>query len=179
MLEADAAASSQGFHDETFAVACFNNGVTVLDHRGLGGKRPLVSRRAILGLQEAGMFVVVSENRHLLRLYLVSDARERLAQQSPPSRDLPRVETISERVAGAARADRMAGPVVTAKPRRGRPKGTRSVPRQQIIDQFRSLWANYGRNPTQRELADNLQPRIEVRALQAHLTEYGLPWPIE
>jgi hypothetical protein len=65
------------------------------------------------------------------------------------------------------------------KPRRGRPKGTRSVPRQQIIDVFRSLRKNYGRPPTQAELAANLNPRIELRTLQAHLTDYGLPWPIE
>jgi hypothetical protein len=65
------------------------------------------------------------------------------------------------------------------KPRRGRPKGTRSVPRQQIIEVFRSLRKNYGRAPTQAELAANLSPRIEVRTLQAHLTAYGLPWPIE
>ena len=65
------------------------------------------------------------------------------------------------------------------KPRRGRPKGSRSVPRQQIIDVFRSLRKNYGRPPTQVELATNLSPRIERRTLQAHLKAYGLPWPIE
>ena len=32
---------------------------------------------------------------------------------------------------------------------------------------------------TQRELADNLSPRIAPRTLQQHLTDYGLPWPIE
>ena len=63
--------------------------------------------------------------------------------------------------------------------RRGRPKGTRSVPRKQIIDRFRSLRANYGRNPTEVELVANLNPRIEVRTLQEHLTDYELPWPIE
>lgn len=62
---------------------------------------------------------------------------------------------------------------------RGRPKGTRSVTRDEIFEKFRSLRTNYGRNPTQAELAANLQPRIEVRALQAHLTEYDLSWPIE
>jgi hypothetical protein len=65
------------------------------------------------------------------------------------------------------------------KPRRGRPKGTRSVPRQQIIEVFRSLRKNYGRAPTQAELAANLNPPIERRTLQAHLKDYGLPWPIE
>jgi DNA-directed RNA polymerase specialized sigma subunit len=53
------------------------------------------------------------------------------------------------------------------------------VPRQQIIDVFRSLRTNYGRPPTQAELAANLSPRIEVRTLQEHLSDYGLPWPIE
>jgi hypothetical protein len=70
-------------------------------------------------------------------------------------------------------------PVAEPKPRRGRPKGTRSVPRQQIIDVFRSLRKNYGRSPTQAELAANLTPRIELRTLQAHLKDYGLLWPIE
>ena len=64
-------------------------------------------------------------------------------------------------------------------PRRGRPKGTRSVPKQQIIGQFRALRTNYGRNPTQAELAANLKPRIMVRTLKDHLADYGLAWPIE
>jgi hypothetical protein len=62
---------------------------------------------------------------------------------------------------------------------RGRPKGTRSVPREQIIDVYRTLRRNYGRAPTQAELASNLSPRIATRTLQAHLAAYGLPWPIE
>jgi hypothetical protein len=72
-----------------------------------------------------------------------------------------------------------ADPATAQKPRRGRPKGTHSVPRQQIIDKFRSLLTNYGRAPTQDELAANLTPRIERRTLQAHLKDYSLPWPIE
>lgn len=76
-------------------------------------------------------------------------------------------------------ARRRRGPRAVAKPTRGRPKGTRSVPRQQVVDQFRSLRASYGRNPTQAELAANLNPRIEVRTLKDHLTDYGLTWPIE
>ena len=67
-------------------------------------------------------------------------------------------------------------------PRQRRPRGRRkgrSVARDEIFKKFRSLRANYGRNPTQRELADNLSPRIEPRTLQQHLTDYGLPWPIE
>ncbi len=179
MVEADEVASSQGLHDETFGVALLNGGVTFLGHKALAGERPLVSRRAVLGLREAGLFMVVSERRHLLRLYLAPDARQRLAQQSLPIGNLPRIETISARIAGAARADCRVGPAVTANRRPGRPKGTRSVPRQQIIDRFRSLHANYGRHPTQRELADNLDPRIEPRTLQQHLADYGLPWPIE
>lgn len=63
--------------------------------------------------------------------------------------------------------------------RRGRPKGTRSVTRAEIVEKFRALRVNYGRNPSQQELADNLKPRIDVRTLQGHLTAYGLPWPIE
>ncbi|MDP9272146.1 MAG: hypothetical protein M3O93_01225 [Chloroflexota bacterium] len=63
--------------------------------------------------------------------------------------------------------------------RRGRPKGTRSVTRAEIVGKFRALRENYGRNPTQAELAANLTPRIEVRTLNDHLTDYGLGWPIE
>jgi hypothetical protein len=68
-----------------------------------------------------------------------------------------------------------------AVPRRsaGRPKGTLSVPRDQIVAKFRALSTNYGRRPTQKELVANLEPRIEVRTLQDHLTAYELPWPIE
>ena len=63
--------------------------------------------------------------------------------------------------------------------RRGRPKGTITVTRTEIVGKFRALRTNYGRNPTQQELADNVKPRIEVRTLQDHLTAYNLPWPIE
>lgn len=63
--------------------------------------------------------------------------------------------------------------------RRGRPKGTVTVTRTEIVGKFRALRTNYGRNPTQQELADNVKPRIEVRTLQDHLTAYNLPWPIE
>ena len=66
-----------------------------------------------------------------------------------------------------------------ARPTRGRPKGTRSVTRDEIVEKFRSLRANYGRAPTQVELAANLKPRIETRTLQEHLSDYGLGWPIE
>jgi hypothetical protein len=62
---------------------------------------------------------------------------------------------------------------------RGRPKGTRSVPRDQIVEKFRALRSSYGRNPTQQELAASLEPRIEPRTLKAHLHDYGLPWPLE
>lgn len=63
--------------------------------------------------------------------------------------------------------------------RRGRPRGTIAVTRTEIVEKFRALRTNYGRNPTQQELADNVKPRIEVRTLQDHLTAYHLPWPIE
>ncbi len=63
--------------------------------------------------------------------------------------------------------------------RRGRPKGTLSVTRTDIVETFRALRTNYGRNPTQQELADNVKPRIDRRTLQSHLTSYDLPWPIE
>ena len=63
--------------------------------------------------------------------------------------------------------------------RRGRPPGTLSVSRDQYETTFRSLRLDYGRDPTQKELADNVDPRVGVRTLQKHLTTYGLNWPIE
>lgn len=72
-----------------------------------------------------------------------------------------------------------ASPPQTPVRRRGRPKGTRSVPKNQIVERFWSLRASYGRNPTQGELAENLEPPITVRTLGEHLDAYGLDWPIE
>jgi len=162
MVEADVTASSQGDRDETFAVIQLSDDSTFLGHKGFGAKRPQVSPRAVLGLREAGLFMVVSETRGLLRVYLANDARMRLAQYSEPP--------------GDSSGDHPA----RSRPRsRGRPKGTRSVTRDEILEKFRSLRANYGRNPTQAELAANLNPRIEVRTLKDHLTDYGLTWPIE
>lgn len=61
MVEADEVASSQGLHDETFAVVMPNGGGSFVQHTGFGGERPLVSKRALLGLREAGLFTVESE----------------------------------------------------------------------------------------------------------------------
>jgi hypothetical protein len=85
MVGADASASSQGSRDETFAIIRLNGGVHLLDHKGLDGRRPAVSQRAVLGLREAGLFRVVSETRSLLRVYLTSDAPAALETQSPNS----------------------------------------------------------------------------------------------
>jgi hypothetical protein len=62
---------------------------------------------------------------------------------------------------------------------RGRPKGSRAVTRDQIVTTFRLLRTQYGRAPTQPELCQRLEPRIEVRTLRDALHAYGLPWPIE
>jgi len=71
--------------------------------------------------------------------------------------------------------------VATPSPKRGRgrPKGSRTHTREAIVNRFRSLAKSSGRAPTQPELAANLEPKIEVRTLQEHLTAYGLSWPIE
>ena len=62
---------------------------------------------------------------------------------------------------------------------RGRPKGTRTASRQQIVDAYRSFRVTTGKPPTQAQLAINLDPPVAQRTLQAWLREYGLPWPIE
>ena len=63
--------------------------------------------------------------------------------------------------------------------RRGRPKGTRSASREQIIDAYRTFRDSHQRKPTQAQLAANLRPPIAPRTLQDLLREYRLPWPLE
>jgi hypothetical protein len=76
-------------------------------------------------------------------------------------------------------------PAVTPDPQtpprraRGRPKGSRTVTRDQILTTFRQLRTQFGRPPTQPELCRRLEPRIEVRTLREAMDAYGLPWPIE
>jgi hypothetical protein len=84
-----------------------------------------------------------------------------------------------EMVVGPGTPSEEPPPIPARNPRRGRPKGSRSSSRQGIVDTYRSLRASYGRAPTQRELASNLDPPIARRTLQQHLREYGLPWPPE
>jgi hypothetical protein len=62
--------------------------------------------------------------------------------------------------------------------RRGRPRGSRAVTRDQIVTTFHGLRRQYGRDPTQAELCAHLNPRIEVRTLKDALDAYGLPWPL-
>ena len=88
--------------------------------------------------------------------------------------------TTAATTAARPGAESEGAPGVPPQPRRrGRPKGTFSVTRTEILEKFRALRTNYGRNPTQQELADNVKPQIKVRTLQDHLTAYGLPWPIK
>jgi hypothetical protein len=63
--------------------------------------------------------------------------------------------------------------------RRGRPRGTRTASRQELLDAYRALRVASGRPPTQAQLAENLDPPVTPRTLQAWLAEYGLPWPPE
>ena len=79
------------------------------------------------------------------------------------------------------RRRRAAGPSGGEGRRRGpgRPKGSRSATRDQIIEAFRTFRATHRRRPTQLQLAANLKPPIAVRTLQDLLAEYGLPGPIE
>ena len=71
------------------------------------------------------------------------------------------------------------GPADGRRRRPGRPKGTRSATRDQLIEAFRTYRATHRRRPTQVQLAANLKPPIAVRTLQDLLAEYGLPWPLE
>ena len=136
-----------------------------------------ISGGALLELERAG--VLWSDRRdadnRLKTFYLSSDSRQLLH---------PAIAAAGEPTPLLARAPQPPGEGRGGQPRTGprrpgRPKGTRSVTRDQIIDVFRSLRTNYGRAPTQAELAANLHPRIEPRTLQEHLTAYDLPWPIE
>jgi hypothetical protein len=89
-------------------------------------------------------------------------------------RERLRLPPLTQRV----EAGRVAG--LTAPTRhRGRPKGTRTASRQQIVDAYHSLTERTGKPPTQAQLAINLDPPVAPRTLQAWLREYGLPWPIE
>jgi hypothetical protein len=78
MIEADEVASLDGLADAPFRVLLANNQVTYLDHPGLQPNRPLISRRAILGLRSAGLLQVQSETSTALIAYLAPDAQSRL-----------------------------------------------------------------------------------------------------
>ncbi len=170
LIEADAA-NGEGY----FVVVRLNAAPPLVMK---GQFRAFVSGRALLELEGAGTLLPISRDaRGLKTFYLSSDSRQLLdaaiaaaGEPTPLSAALSRTEVLGS--GGQPRTQPQPG-------RRGRPKGTRSVPRQQIIDRFRSLRTSYGRNPTQAELAANLNPRIEVRTLKDHLTDYDLVWPIE
>jgi hypothetical protein len=139
---------------------------------GPGGNSQVVSKLTMRRLRDLGLFYVIDSGPHVLRFDLADDVRDRLEQ----------MRVAAGRLSGTQLPDEVSDGQPSAQlqlRRPGRPKGTRSVTREQIIDVFRSLRTNYGRAPTQAELATNLHPRIEPRTLQEHLTAYGLPWPIE
>ena len=106
-----------------------------------------------------------------LRLYFKMPADPR---RPATPRELWRLEEILE-----AEAARQAEVLPSPSRRRGRPKGTRTASRQQIVDAYRRLRSENGKAPTQAQLAANLDPPVGHRTLQAWLREYGLPWPIE
>lgn len=139
---------------------------------GPGGNSQVVSKLTMRRLRDLGLFYVIDSGPNVFRFDLADDVRDRLEQ----------MRVAVSRLSGTQPPDEGRGgqPSAQLPPRRpGRPKGTRSVTRDQIIDVFRSLRTNYGRAPTQAELVANLHPHIELRTLQEHLTAYGLPWPIE
>jgi hypothetical protein len=139
---------------------------------GPGRTGLVVSKLTMRRLRDLGLFYIIDSGPTVCRFDLADDVRDRLEQMRL---DVARLSGPQPQ--GVARGGQ---PGTGPQPRRpGRPKGTRSVTRDQIIDVFRTLRTNYGRAPTQVELAANLKPRIEIRTLQAHLDEYGLGWPIE
>jgi hypothetical protein len=89
------------------------------------------------------------------------------------------LDAALERVARAARSTDEAAPTpYRGKRKPGRPKG-RTVAEKTIVETFRRLKAAAdGRQPTQEDMVANLGMG-SVRTLQDHLTDYGLPWPIE
>ena len=149
------------------------NGPDAIVH-GPGWKSLVISKIKMRRLRDLGLFYDLDPGSKAFRFDLADDVRDRLEQMRVA------VGRLSEPQRPDAGMGSGGQHKTQPQPRRpGRPKGTRSVTRDEILEKFRSLRANYGRNPTQRELADNLNPRIEPRTLQQHLTDYGLPWPIE
>lgn len=147
------------------------NGPDAVVH-GPGRNNQVISKIKMRRLRDLGLFYVIDTGSKGFTFDLADDVRDRLERMRVA------VGRLSEpKPPGASSSGQ---PRTPPHPRnRGRPKGTRSVPKQQIIDRFRSLRTSYGRNPTQSELAANLNPRIEVRTLEDHLTDYDLAWPIE
>jgi hypothetical protein len=139
---------------------------------GPGRNNQVVSKITMRRLRDLDLFYVIDPGSTAFRFDLADDVRDRLEQ----------MRVAMGRLSGPQPPDEGSDGQPSVQPqlrRPGRPKGTRSVTRDQIIDVFRSLRTNSGRAPTQAELAANLHPRIEPRTLQEHLTDYGLPWPIE
>jgi DNA primase len=108
-------------------------------------------------------------------LHVARAERAERERQEDRQRDLDRARDAINIAAPAVEPNAPRSP----KRQRGRPKGTRTVPKHQIVSTFRILTASYGRHPTEDELCANLKPRIGKRTLQDHLKDYGLGWPIE
>jgi hypothetical protein len=106
-----------------------------------------------------------------LRLYFKMPA-------DPARPATPREVQLVEEIAEGGAALPVDLPVPTGR-RRGRPKGTRTASREQIVEAYRRVRSTSGKAPTQAQLAANLEPPVGLRTLQAWLREYGLPWPIE
>ena len=147
------------------------NGPDAVVH-GPGRNSLTIPKIKMRRLRDLGLFYDLDPGSKAFRFDLADDVRDRLEEMRVVVGRLSEPQPPGEGSGGQHETQ--------PQPRsRGRPKGTCSVTRDEILQKFRSLRANYGRNPTQQELADNLNPRIGRRTLQQHLTDYGLPWPIE
>ncbi len=192
MVDADEVAARQGVHNETFAVALLNGGVTFLDHKGFGGERPIVSRRAVVGLRDAGLFMVVSETRHLLRVYLARDAGQRLNHVSSADG----IEPATTGMQPAAHSTEVASSRVGVPKPIGRQRGARTgsssvfpADGPYVANEYRRIRQSIGYQPSQAEFINLYQPpptrlrsnRVEpagvsARSLARHLERVEKTW---
>jgi hypothetical protein len=141
------------------------------------------------GFPDLDPSTVAGVHAHLTELYgeppRRAELRDYVAEMSA-SLDEPRLRELlglTAQLAPAPTPTPATNPAPADRPsaivrHRGRPRGTRTASREEIVEAFWALRATTGRPPTQAQLAANLDPPVGPRTLQAWLREYGLGWPI-